>query len=254
MPAAAPRTPEHQGRIAAGAPPGSSHTSDPLKSRRQKPTRWIPAKPPAIVDTVVLRYFLFVDHQDLLRDLLGRPLRVPRIVFDPEEEADLPELGMSEITRSIRVQANWAEDDKRSRHLRERAARNAERLRRVHALHDAGDLQVEDMTDAERMTFARLLSSRQVGQMGLLAPLGPGEAACVAIAIAREWILASDDSDALAALEQLNPGHPYERIRRLLQRAANEGRVSRREANEIHREMIRLGFRDRTRPFPREPD
>jgi predicted nucleic acid-binding protein len=110
------------------------------------------------------------------------------------------------------------------------------------------------MTDAERMTFARLLSSRQVGQMGLLAPLGPGEAACVAIAIAREWILASDDSDALAALEQLNPGHPYERIRRLLQRAANEGRVSRREANEIHREMIRLGFRDRTRPFPREPD
>lgn len=210
-------------------------------------------RPPAIIDTVVLRYFLFVDRQNLLRDLLGRPLRVPRIVFDPQEEPDLPELGMSEITRSIRVQATWAEDDKRSRHLRERAARNAERLRRVHALHNAGHLQVQDMTDAELVTFGQLVSVKQVGKMGLLAPLGPGEAACVAIAIARRWVFASDDSDALAALGQLNPGHPYERIRRLLHRAANEERISRSEANEIHREMLRLGFRDRTRPFPREP-
>jgi hypothetical protein len=211
-------------------------------------------RPPAIVDTVVLRYFLFVNHQDLLLDLLGRPLRVPRIVFDPQEEADLPELAMSEITRSIRVQANWAQDNKRSRHLRERAARNAERLRQAHALHNAGDLQVEEMTDAELVTFAQLVSGKQVGKMGLLAPLGPGEAACVAIAIARRWVFASDDSDALAALEQLKPGHSYERIRRLLQRAASEERIGRREANEIHREMLRLGFRDRTRPFPREPN
>jgi hypothetical protein len=43
VPAAAPRTPEHQERIAACAPLGSTHTSDPLKSRRQKRTRWIPA-------------------------------------------------------------------------------------------------------------------------------------------------------------------------------------------------------------------
>jgi hypothetical protein len=43
VPAAAPRTPEHQERIAACAPPGPTHTSDPLKSRRQKRTRWIPA-------------------------------------------------------------------------------------------------------------------------------------------------------------------------------------------------------------------
>jgi hypothetical protein len=210
-------------------------------------------RPPAILDTVVLRYFLFIDRHDLLLGLLGRPLRAPRIVFDPQEEAGLPELSMSEITRSIRIQANWAEDNKRPRHLRERAARNAQRLRQVHALHDSGDLQAEDMTDAELATFAQLLSGKQVGQMGLVAPLGPGEAAAVAIAIARGWVFASDDSDALAILEQLNPGHPYERIRRLLQRAANEGRISRREANEIHQEMVRLGFRDRTRPFPREP-
>jgi hypothetical protein len=141
--------------------------------------------------------------------------------LDPEEEADLPEMAMSEITRSIRVQTSWAKDDKRPRHARERAARNAERLRQVHALHEVGDLQVEDMTDAELLTFARLLSGKQVGQMGLLAPLGPGGAAGVAIAIARAWVFASDDSDALAALEQLTSGHPYERIRKLLQRAAN---------------------------------
>lgn len=212
------------------------------------------SRPPAIVDTVILRYFLFVDRRDLLRDLLGLPLRVPRIVFDPGEEANLPETVMSEVTRSIRVQGNWAKDGKRPRHLRERATQNAERLRQVYALHEVGDLQVEDMTDAELLTFARLLSGKQVGQMGLLAPLGPGEAAGVAIAIARAWVFASDDSDALAALEQLSPGHPYERIRKLLQRASNEDRISRKEANEIHHEMIGLGFRDRTRPFPRESD
>src|SRR5262245_52452689 len=111
-------------------------------------------------------------------------------------------MGMSEMSRSIRVQTNWAEDDKRPRHLRERHAQNAKRLRQVYALHEEGDLQVEDMTDAELLTFARLLSGKQVGQLGLLVPLGPGEAAGVAIAIARAWVFASDDSDALAALDR----------------------------------------------------
>ncbi len=39
----------------------------------------------AIVDTVVLRYFLIVGRTELLLDLLGSPIAVSRIVFDPGE-------------------------------------------------------------------------------------------------------------------------------------------------------------------------
>ncbi|GIV01107.1 MAG: hypothetical protein KatS3mg014_2722 [Actinomycetota bacterium] len=44
---------------------------------------------PAILDTVVLRYFLLVGRRDLLLALLGNPVQVPRVVFDPDE-GDVP--------------------------------------------------------------------------------------------------------------------------------------------------------------------
>ena len=53
----------------------------------------------AVVDTVVLRYFLLVDRWDLLTAVLGAPIVVPRIVYDPQE-GSVGETAMSEITRS----------------------------------------------------------------------------------------------------------------------------------------------------------
>lgn len=63
-------------------------------------------------------------------------------------------------------------------------------------------------------------------------------------------MLVTDDSDVLRALDQYMPGHPYERIRKLLIRAGNGGLCSPQRANEIHREIRRLGLWDRDEPFP----
>jgi hypothetical protein len=79
-------------------------------------------------------------------------------------------------------------------------------------------MHVIDMTDTELDVFQRL-TAEQPDELGLILPLDPGEAACVAIAVERGHVLATDDADALRALHRLRPDHPYERIRRLLIRA-----------------------------------
>lgn len=204
---------------------------------------------PAVADTVILRYFLFVDRADLMLDLLGRPLYVPPIVFDPDEGTPEREEAMSEITRSILVQRRTADDPGRPARDREEARRKAEALTQVRELHASGAISVVGLNDAELETFARLTSASGAREAGLAFRLDAGEAACVALAVHRTWVFATDDQDVLTALEKLSPSHPYERIRKLLKRAADEGRISQAEANAIHAEMTQLGFRDVV-PFP----
>jgi len=198
---------------------------------------------------VVLRYFLIAGRAGLLLDLLGSPLAVSRIVFDPSE-GNVPELATSEITRSILVQRRWAEDSDRTPAERTGAKRNAARLASAHELHGKGAIEVLDLTVTERTLFARLTSSGRLKELGLRFPLDPGEAASLVLAIERGLVLATDDTDALKALEAVQPDHPYERIRRLLRRAGEQRLVSRTEANAIHAEMRRLGFWDTGRVFP----
>lgn len=204
---------------------------------------------PAVLDTVVLRYFLFVGRGDLLLRLLGEPLIVPRTVFDPDE-GDVPEDAMSEITRSIRFQRRVSEDPARLPEARKRAARNAARLEEVRNLHARGRIRVQELDDTELELFARLTSRDGARELGLRFAREAGEAASVALAIERGWVLATDDQDALRALEALSPGHSYERIRRLLQRAVTEGLISKDDANALHADMHRLGFWDDESPFP----
>lgn len=211
------------------------------------------ASPESVVDTVVLRYFLLVDEIGLLVELLGSPMGVPRIVFDPDEDEEVPDSARSEITRSIAYQRAASRDPARDETARATALRNAQRLAGVTALHTAGGIVTLDLSGPELGTVGRLTSPAGCGVFGLTFPLDAGEAACVAMAVARGLPLATDDGDALRALRVLAPRHPYERIRKLLMRAGAEGRVTPRRANEIHREMRRLGFWDTQAPFPQEP-
>ena len=205
---------------------------------------------PAVVDTVDLRYFLFVGRGSLLVDLLGRPIYVPRVVYDPDEGA-LPNLDdMSEVTRSIRFQQAIADEVNRPDGDRTIARENAERLRLVHQMYADGHIALVDLSEAESVNAVRLSSRFSRHSAPSRFPLDAGEAACVAVAHARGWVLASDDTAALGALEHMSPGHAYERIRRLLRRAATEGRISEEEANAIHAEMVRRGFWDKEPPFP----
>ena len=203
----------------------------------------------SVVDTVVLRYFLLVDEADLLVRLLGEPILMPTVVFDPGE-GDIPEAARSELTRSVAYQRRVAADEERSREERDGAHIRATRLDSIRDLDDAGVIAAVDLTAAELSTMASLTDPARARGLGLTFGLDLGEAACLALAMHRDLVVATDDSDALTALEAMSPGHPYERIRRLLVRAAAEELISEEEANRVHREMAEQGFWDSTPPFP----
>ena len=207
-----------------------------------------------IVDTVVLMYFLLVGKEGLLGDLLGRPLRVPVAVYDPADRELSPGASprsefLSEFRQSVRhyeIAAEMAAESDSPDH----AIESFTSIKRVDDLYDEGSLESIEMTQAEQLLAARLQGG-DVAEFGLKVRLGPGEAACVAIAVERGWTIATDDADALKVMDRLHgaEGYPYERIRKLLIRAAAEGHITRDEANRLHDEMRSLGFWDSGRPF-----
>lgn len=204
----------------------------------------------AVVDTVILRYFYVVDQAELLFALLGEPLLVPRVVCDPDEGAKLPERAMSEITRSIYVQRMRSHDRRRDESERAFAASHADRLDQVAADQVTGRIEVADLTNAETEVFAKLGSRGDPLDVGLTFALDPGEAACVALAVERKLVLATDDGDGLKAYRALRPKGRYERIRKLVKRAGESDLIERAEANAIHQAMCDAGFWDKERPFP----
>lgn len=202
-----------------------------------------------VTDTVILRYFLLVERTQLLTGLLGTPIVVPRVVFDPEE-GDVPSPAMSEITRSIHFQREASRDPQASTEEREQAATKADRLAQIDDLLHAGDIEVADLAGPEHDWFARLTDRRHAAEFKLRFGLQPDEAACVAIALERGLVLATDDQDALTAIRSVRRHHPYERIRKLLIRAVDEELVSKEQANQVHDDMRWMGFWDKSRPFP----
>ncbi|MGH9920603.1 MAG: hypothetical protein ACRD6W_17260, partial [Nitrososphaerales archaeon] len=187
---------------------------------------------------------------ELLLALLGKPLGVPRTVFDPDEGPGVPEDAMSEIPRSTMIQRRRSHDRTRRDDARADASRNAGRLATIADLHTAGSVEVLDMTHDERLLFSGLTSNNEAHSFGLRVGLGMGEAACVAIAVHRGCVIATDDDDALRALQKLSPKSKHTRIRALLCLAAERRLITRNDANALHREMRRLGFWDTTEPFP----
>ena len=182
-----------------------------------------------IIDTVVLLYFLLVGEEELLRTLLGTPLQVPLAVYDPEDR-NLPPAAhrRAELLSEMRQVVGHYESSARLTG----DADSLSRVRRIDSLYDERGLVPVPMTPDERLLAAKLESAEAL-QYGVRVPLGPGEAACVAISFERGWTIATDDSDALKVLKKLHRGQDfhYERIRKLLIRAADEGHVTREEAN-----------------------
>ncbi len=203
---------------------------------------------PAVVDTVVLRYFLLVERFDLLSRVLGGQIMVSRIVYNPEDRNNSTPL--SEMARSVRYQQRRAVNTRLIPVERKQAKRLAARLSAIHDCLSEGTSSV-DMTRQERRLYARLTSEDGTrDDLGITFSLGNGEAASLAIAIERGWTLVTDDNDALRAMRALRPDHPYLRIRRILIDATDHGFVDPAEANAVHTKMRHYGFWDRTSPFP----
>lgn len=193
-----------------------------------------------VIDTAVLLYFLLVKEEVLLGDLLGWPLRVPLAVYDPEDQTSPPgALPRSDLLSEMRQAV---------RHYERVAGSNGDteslmRVSNVDTLYEEGRLVIEAMSTQEQR-FADGLQGTGAAKFELRAPLGPGGAACVAIAFERRWTLITEDSDALSVLARLRPkrNYRYEQIRELLMRAANEDLITSGEANQIYTEMVSYGF------------
>ncbi len=208
-------------------------------------SRGSPIFRPTVIDTVVLRYFLLAERLDLLIQFCGEQLQVPRIVYDPaDRDSDIP---LSELVKSIHHQRKRSVDLGLTRAERERSKTFSTRLARIHHYHRTDQLAVVDLDEHELRHFAQL--TKQDPQ-GLAFPLHGGEAACLAIALNRAWVFATDDNDALRVFRSLAPDHPYLRTRKILIEASGSGLIDPAEANAIHDEMRRCGFWDRTAPFP----
>lgn len=205
---------------------------------------------PAIVDTVVLRYFLLVERFDLLARLLGEPLMVSRIVYDHEDTGE--EQAMSEMVRSIHVQTQRAADPKRTSDEQDRARVFTDRLAKVHELHAVARIAVIDMTEPEVDLYGQLTNPARCEDFDLVFPLDDGEAASLAIALERGWVFATDDGDALRAMRKIRRRHPYQRIRKILIEAAESRIIDPSTANAIYAEMRDFGFWDSALPFPQE--
>lgn len=202
-----------------------------------------------IIDTVVLLYFMLTQREQLLIRLLGSPLQVPLVVYDPEEER-LPEPALQRAELLSEMRQAMRHYEIRARTSPEDKAR-FERLRTTDALHRKGMLETVSLRDDELRLAAELQGREAVARFSVRTPLGAGEASCVAIAFRRGWTIATDDNDALTVLSELHGGKDfaYHRIRSLLILAGNEGLVTRDEANRIHEDMRSEGFWDAGTPF-----
>lgn len=205
---------------------------------------------PHILDTVVLLYFLLVGEQELLFNLLGSPLQVPLAVYDPSDRTSSSHMPhRTDLLSEMRQSVLHYEASVRSGTAHEELL---DRILLVDELYDQKRLTTVAMKHNEARHAARLQSRRDVLRYGLKVPLGAGEAACVAIAWERSWTIATDDNAAFTILDHLHRGrtYPYERIRKLLIRAASDEWISKEHANSIHSEMRSVGFWDATMPFP----
>ena len=199
---------------------------------------------PVVADTVVVNYFLAVGAFHLLRALLGGAVQIPRAVFDPDEPDDVAEEAASELRRGLRLHQHRSADRGIGSELRERSARALPHFETLSGIASRRELVVLDLSSDELTSFARLRDATFVSQFSLVAGLGRGEAAALAIAISRGYDLATDDQDAIKVAAELSPDTQTHRIRALLIRAADSSLITKDEARELHAAMVRAGFWD----------
>jgi predicted nucleic acid-binding protein len=205
------------------------------------------ASPPdrrVVFDTVVVNYLFAAGEIQLLADLCGDALAIPRSVFDPDETDSGREEVMSELRRGLHLHRRRCEDAGAPPEVRARSEQALPEFERLPELVRTGVLRVEDLLDDELELYAELRDTSSVRRFGLVVGLGPGEAAVLAICAGRGWRPATDDNDAIRVAEQLLPGVKPLRIRALLRLGVERGIVDISRARAIHTKMRELGFWD----------
>jgi len=187
---------------------------------------------PLVCNTTPVRYFALVGQFDLLVEVLGGVVCVPRQVIDPDDDPDGIESLVSEITQSERY---WAK-----RSVDPEAMQNWDRLRK---LRSRNDIRVVDLDDDELEAFAEMIGPRYAKSVGLAGALGHGEAAVIAIAESRSWTAVMDDALARDVLLRRSPGTGVLTTRELLRRAVAQDLLDSAEAQLIYSDMLSKGYR-----------
>ncbi|HXG25552.1 MAG TPA: hypothetical protein VNL94_01680 [Candidatus Binatia bacterium] len=203
-----------------------------------------PPETPVVFDTVVVNYFLAAGEVELLTQLFGQPLRVPRAVFDPDEEDSEREEAMSELRRGLHLHRRRVADKATAPELRDKSIRALPHFERLPGLFESVTIAVLDMDAAELRRYAEMRDPKLAATFGTVLGLGAGEAAMLAICENRKWVPATDDSDAITVAKRLLPGVRPLRIRAILRRAIDAGLIDLGAGRRLHQTMRELGFWD----------
>ena len=185
----------------------------------------------SVSDTTSVRYFALIDSLDLLARAMGGRIRIPREVFDPGEDLNLPEDLLSELGKT---EIYWA---------RKHSPTAGSFWSRFRALRLRTDIEVVDLAPGELAIVAEVTTRRYLQRFGRAGRLGKGEAAVIALAEARGWSAIMDDGAGRDVLKHRAPGSDCFTTAELLRRAAFRGYVSSDRAEQLYQAMRLLGYR-----------
>jgi predicted nucleic acid-binding protein len=196
---------------------------------------------PLICDTVVVRNFLLTGVIELLQAIAGSPLHVPTLVFNNDAD-ELPTELRSELRRGLDFHRaklhRMSQEDPNYPHETLLVVRFAG----LYDLTARGILIPEELSMEELVRYSDLTNPRYLREHGLPTRIHRGEAAAIAMAEARRWILATDDDKGYQAATML--GIEVRRTRGLLGEAVSCGLLTLEEAKRIHAEMRQNDFWD----------
>ncbi len=200
-----------------------------------------------VADTVVVNYFLAVGRFPLLAAIAGGRVYVPRAVYDPEDAQRVPEVGLSELEQGLRRHRRRAADEELSPRQRELSREALPHFEQLPDHTREGSLVPLILDPVELSRYSAFRDPMWTRQFDLIAGLGAGEAAAMALAETRNMRLATDDQDCIRVVERGSSGITVLRVRRLLQTAVDVGLLGREEARSVHLAMVSAGFRDKGR-------
>jgi len=188
-----------------------------------------------IWDATAPRHLALAGALDVLVAVTG--LRVPRIVANPLEPYGEDLLITDPDALSEVSSAEW-------HFLRKFRQKNDladfERAERLAAVRKHRQLVVVDLDESEHDDFEVFASETFTRKHALIAPLGRGERAAIAVACNRQWTAGLDDGAARRVAGGL--GVTVTTTQQLLMTATAEGHLSEAEADDLYRRLLEGGL------------
>ena len=198
-----------------------------------------------LVDAPLLSHWSRANATDLLVQLSLNGITTTNLVY---EICDTTGQHKNQIAQDRSYYKSLCSDPKLNERTRRTAMDDIVQIDRIADTCINGHLIIVELEGKESDLFCQLTSDKQVEKLRLTWALGDAAASCVAVAVNRGLVLASDDADACAALKRLSPGHPRQSSQDLLRTAVGARLISKTEANAIHGEMCEVGLWNRQPP------